>query len=74
MKSATKQECSICVNVEFFTPARSGVDQMRPLTPLSYPLCYIPILTSAKHYMPFPFKYLQILPAIQIIKETVFRS
>ena len=47
----------------------SGVGQMHPLTPLSYPLCYIPLLTSAEHYMPFPFIYLQILLAIQIIKE-----
>ena len=30
------------------------------------PLCYIPVLTSAKHYMPFPFIYLQILLALQM--------
>ena len=49
MKSAKKQECFIFINI---FPASSGVGQMHPLTPLSYSLCYIPILISAEHYIP----------------------
>ena len=33
---------------------------MHPLTPHSCPLCYIPILTSAEHYIPFPYIYMYI--------------
>ena len=53
IKSVTKQECSVFVNMDFISLAStmgSGYGSNAIMDSTLLPLCYIPVLTCAEHY------------------------